>query len=150
MRGLLSLHQLGGFISLRLSSERKAGQKLGCSGKVKISPGGNVQQQLRPGLSPTLAQPPLHIVLHIHTCQYIHSGHKDFTTSGPLHIQIPGEAHRKRNIPLTGCGMQHTLLLLYNTVCVVRLFPSNCACLFMQIFSIESFCRGTILSSSRS
>lgn len=62
----------------------KQERKLAGAGKVRISLGGNVQQQLRPGLSPALPPTPQPcIVLHTHTCIYIHSEHKAFTISGP-------------------------------------------------------------------
>lgn len=132
--------QLCCFNSSRLSPERKAGQKVGCAGKVRISLGGDVQQQLRPGLSPALAQPPLRIVLH--TCQYIHSGHKAFTISGPLRIPMPGAEHRNKKYahpPWLGaaCSVHY-----YSYMCVCML----CICRCMLVSLQMCVCAFSILS----
>lgn len=67
----------------RASSERKAAEKVGHAGKVRISQGENVQQQLRPGLSPALAQPPLRTVLLTHVSTYSQ------WTQSPHYIRAP-------------------------------------------------------------
>lgn len=71
-------------VTWRLLPERKAGEKVGCAGKVRISLGENVQQ-LKLGLSPALAQPPLCIV--VYTKPSLLSTLYYTLLSGPLHIQ---------------------------------------------------------------
>lgn len=65
--GLLSFSQHCGFHSSRLSPDRKAGQKVGCAGKVRISLGWAVHSTQYS----TYAQPPLCIVLHTHANIFI-------------------------------------------------------------------------------
>lgn len=55
----------GGFLQ-----KRKQERKLAVEGKSGSLWGENVQQQLRPGLSPASAQPPLRTVLHTHVPIY--------------------------------------------------------------------------------
>ena len=70
-------------VTWRLPPERKAGVKVCRAGKVRISLGGNVQQQLRPGLSPALSLPPRRIVLHTHVPIY------SKWTQSPHYIRAP-------------------------------------------------------------
>lgn len=144
--------QLCCFNSSRLSPERKAGQKVGCAGKVRISLGGDVQQQLRPGLSPALAQPPLRIVLHTHANIFIVDT-KPSLYQGPFVFQCLEQSIEIRNMPILP---DWVLLAVYITTVICAyacyvyvgacLFPSKCAC----VHSAFCPCRGTILRPSRS
>lgn len=81
----------------KTSPERK------CTGKVRISLGGNVQQQLRLGLLRTQPSPPpravvvLLLLRHAHMCVYIHNEHKGLTISWRHTFKWPERSGEIRN-----------------------------------------------------
>lgn len=66
-----------------------------------------------------LHQPsPLWVQYYTHTCVYIHSEHKAFTISGPLHIQMPGASMEIRNIHLRMSPLLYSACSAYSYSCV--------------------------------
>lgn len=131
----------------------KQDRKLAVQGKSgSLWGGGGVQQQLRPGLSPTLAQPPLRIVLHTHTNIFIVDT-KPSLYQGPFVFQCLEQSIEIRNMPILP---DWVLLAVYITTVICAyacyvyvaacLFPSKCAC----VHSVFCPCRVTILRPSRS
>lgn len=137
----------------RLPPERKAGEKVGCAGKVRISLGGNAQQQLRPGLSPALAQPPLRIVLH--TRAYIFRVNtKPSLYQGPFVFKFLEQSVEIRNelsfsdwMSLAACILQFYMCMHVMYIQVHACFPPNvhvCLC----VHSVFCPCREAILRTS--
>lgn len=98
----------------------KQGRKLSVQGKVRISLGGGgwgectITAEARAFLYASPAPSACSMThTHTHTCR--HSGHKAFTISGPLHIQMPEEVGEKMEIPpaLAKYALLHAVYLYF-------------------------------------
>lgn len=125
----------------RLKGKQK--RKLAVERKSGSLWGENVQQQLRPGLSPAPAQPPLRTVLHTHTRAYIFIvSTKPSLYQGPfafrcLEPRLEIRNIHSRNVSLTVCCLQCVLLQLRVHSCAC-LFPYKSARMFMCALGILS------------
>lgn len=112
---------------------------------MRISLGGNVTQQLRPGLSPALS-PSAYSTTH--TRAYIFKVNtKPSLYQGPFLFKCLEQSIERRNVH----SLRASSFMCVRMLRIYCMFPSKCACVStVCAYSVFCPCRGAILRASRS